>query len=162
MGLLSSSENLPKTGQPAPGFHLRDQDGKFHDLNDYKGTPIVLYFYPKDDTPGCTIEARGFRDAAKQYEDAGLKVLGVSLDKVASHKKWAEKMCLTFTLLADEEGDVAERYGVRRGLGPLTVAARVTFLIDREGKVAKIWKSVDPRVHADDVLASARSLGLAV
>lgn len=142
-------------GSKAPSFSLPDQNGKMHSLSDYKGKKVLLYFYPKDNTPGCTTEACNFRDGYKDFEKMGLVILGVSKDSVKSHKKFAEKFELPFSLLSDETGEVVEKYGSwgkkkfmgREYMGIL----RNSFLIDEEGKIAKVYESVKPNVHADEV-----------
>lgn len=144
-------------GQPAPDFTLQDQDGNPVTLSKLRGTPVVLYFYPKDDTPGCTKEACAFRDARADYETAGARVLGVSPDTVASHDKFRRKYELPFTLLADPEKTVCEQYGVwqeknmygKKSMG----VVRTTFVIDRQGIVRKVFPRVKVDGHSDAVLA---------
>ena len=145
-----------KTGDSAPSFSLFDQNGKIHKLSDYKGKYVLLYFYPKDDTPGCTIEACTLRDNWNQFKKAKLNVLGISVDNVKSHDKFVKKYNLPFTLLADEEKKVVNAYGV---WGPKTFmgklfqgTARSSFLIDPKGKIAKIYEKVKPDEHAEEVL----------
>ena len=144
-------------GEMAPDFELQTDSGKSVRLSDYRGKPVVLYFYPKDNTPGCTKEACGIRDAWSDFERRGAVVLGVSADSIASHERFKVKYQLPFTLLADSEHAVAESYGVWKpkhfaGKSFLGIV-RATFLIDAEGKVAKVWPKVDPAKHADWVLA---------
>lgn len=143
-------------GQRAPEFTLRDQDGKEHSLSDYRGQWVVLYFYPSDDTPGCTKQACDIRDAFPQFGDLHAQVLGVCTDSVESHKKFAEKHGLPFALLADAEKKAVEAYGVwgqKQGAdGPYLGTLRTSFLIDPKGNIAKIYESVNPQTHADDVL----------
>lgn len=154
--------SMIEAGQPAPDFTLPDQRGKPVTLSKLKGKPVVLYFYPKDDTPGCTKEACAFRDARKDYEKAGAKVLGVSPDDVASHDKFARKFELPFTLLADADKTVCESYGVwqeknlygRKFMG----VVRTTFVIDREGIVRKVFPRVRVGGHSDKVLEVLKSL----
>jgi peroxiredoxin Q/BCP len=143
----------------APGFAASDQDGRPRSLVEFRGRPVVLYFYPKDGTPGCTKEACAFRDAWKRFETAGAVVLGVSRDSVEKHHAFAKEHGLPFLLLADEDGAICEKYGVRSTLG---FASRVTFLVDREGKIARTFPDVDPGVHADEVLAAIAALPAAV
>jgi peroxiredoxin Q/BCP len=145
-------------GAVAPEFRLQDQNGEWHELSAYRGQWVVLYFYPKDDTPGCTTEACNFRDDIYRYRAKGTAVLGVSLDDVASHKEFAEKYELPFPLLADVEHTVAENYGVLTTLGPLKFAKRETFLIDPQGRIAKHYADVDPKAHAQQVLADLDAL----
>lgn len=140
-------------GMPAPDFMAVDHEGKMHSLGDYAGEWLLLYFYPKDDTPGCTKEACGFRDAyadLKQY----VHILGVSADSAESHKKFAEKYHLTFPLLADPERSIIESYGANGVL----FTKRTSFLIDPAGKIAKIYTSVKPEEHAPEVLADIQAL----
>lgn len=139
--------------KPAPDFRLQDQNGEWRSLADYRGQWVVLYFYPKDDTPGCTTEACNFRDDIYRFKAKGAAVLGVSLDDVASHKEFADKYELPFPLLADTDEQVARQYGVLTTLGPLKFAKRETFLIDPQGKVARHYTDVDPKAHAAEVLA---------
>ena len=146
----------PAVGQAAPAFKLQDQAGKWHTLADYKGKWVALYFYPKDDTPGCTTQACGFRDNIFAFNKEGAVILGVSLDDVASHKEFAEKHSLPFSLLADTDKAVSKKYGV---LGYAGMAAkRETFLIDPQGKVAKHYASVDPKGNSVEVLADIKAL----
>lgn len=140
----------------APSFSLPDQDGKVHKLSDYLGKWVLLYFYPKDDTSGCTKEACMIRDELPNFKKLKCKILGVSVDSVASHKKFTDKYGLPFTLLSDENKKVVAKYGVwqeksmygRKYMGTL----RSSFLIDPSGKVAKIYEKVDPSKHAEEVL----------
>jgi peroxiredoxin Q/BCP len=146
----------PAVGQAAPAFKLQDQAGKWHSLSDYKGKWVALYFYPKDDTPGCTTQACGFRDNIFAFNKEGAVILGVSLDDVASHKEFAEKHSLPFALLADTEKAVAKNYGV---LGYAGMAAkRETFLINPQGMIAKHYASVDPKGNSAEVLADIKAL----
>lgn len=145
-----------KAGDKAPDFSLPDQDGKKHKLSDYKGSWVLLYFYPKDFTPGCTKEACGIRDNFAGFGKIGAEVLGVSADSVESHKKFAQKHQLPFRLLADEEKQVVKLYEVwqrKKIMGrEFFGTKRTSFLIDPAGKVAKIYKTVKPAVHAQEVL----------
>jgi peroxiredoxin Q/BCP len=144
-----------KIGTKAPSFSLPDQDGKMHALADYLGKKVLLYFYPKDDTPGCTTEACTFRDGYKEFQDMGLVILGVSADAVKSHKKFAEKFDLPFPLLSDEHKEVCEAYDVwklKKFMGREYMGIeRTSFLIDEQGKIAKIYEKVKPTEHADEV-----------
>jgi peroxiredoxin Q/BCP len=144
-------------GTLAPDFDLQDQYGTSHKLSEYRGKRVVLYFYPKDDTPGCTTEACGFRDNFIDYKMAGITVIGISKDTVKSHAKFAEKFELPFTLLADPDHKVSELYGVwgeKTFMGKKTMGInRTTFLIDEEGKLKEIMPKVNPKGHAEDVLA---------
>jgi peroxiredoxin Q/BCP len=149
-------------GRPAPDFTLPDQEGHAVTLSALRGAPVVLYFYPRDNTPGCTKEACAFRDARAEYEKLGAKVLGVSPDSVASHRKFAEKHGLPFALLADPEHQVCERYGVWKekilyGKKVMGVE-RTTVVIDRNGNVRKIFPKVKVEGHAAAVLDALRGL----
>jgi thioredoxin-dependent peroxiredoxin len=139
-------------GQAAPDFELRDESGRTVRLSDFRGSPVVLYFYPRDDTPGCTTQAYGIRDAFQSFRERGAVVLGVSIDGEDAHRRFREKHDLPFALLADPERRLGETYGVVRE-GTSTYA-RSTFVIDAAGNVAKVMRRVDPRTHADDVLAA--------
>jgi peroxiredoxin Q/BCP len=149
-------------GKKAPAFSLKDQAGQAHSLKDYAGQPLVLYFYPKDDTPGCTKEACSFRDNLPDFKKVKAAVLGVSVLDTASKAKFAKKHDLNFPLLADEDHAVAEKYGAwqeksmygKKYLG----VARISYLIDADGKVAKRWDKVQVDQHADDVLAAIKAL----
>jgi peroxiredoxin Q/BCP len=147
----------PQIGDIAPQFELEDQEGKTHKLSDYLGTPVVLYFYPKDNTPGCTAQACSFRDSFAEYRQKGITVLGVSKDSAKSHAKFQDKFSLPFTLLADVEHKVAEAYGVwvqKKFMGREYMGMeRTTFIIDKDGKIVHILEKVKPQDHAKDVLA---------
>lgn len=151
-----------KLNQKAPAFSLPDQAGKIHSLKDYLGQWVVLYFYPKDDTPGCTKEACGFRDNLPKFKKMDAIIFGVSADSSAKHEKFATKYKLPFTLLSDEKKEVLEKYSVwakkkfmgREYMGIL----RTTFLINPEGKIAKIYESVKPETHAEEILKELKSL----
>ena len=149
---------MVEEGKPAPDFELASDSGKPVRLSSLRGKPVVLYFYPKDDTPGCTTQACGIRDAYDKFEQAGAVVLGVSPDSVRNHVKFKEKYNLPFTLLADPEHGLAERYGVwkeRNTYGKKSMGIeRSTFVIDAEGNVAKTMRRVRPDTHAADVLAA--------
>jgi thioredoxin-dependent peroxiredoxin len=148
-----------QAGLMAPAFRLQDQTGAWHQSQDYRGHWLVLYFYPKDDTPSCTAEACEFRDNIFAFQKAGATVLGISVDDVASHKKFAEENSLPFTLLADSSKETAKSYGVlKRFLGVMEVASRETFLIDPQGRIAKHYGGVDPKGHSLAVLADLRAL----
>lgn len=157
--LLPLANAAPAVGAAAPDFRLQDQNEKWHSLEDYRGQWVVLYFYPKNDTPGCTTEACNFRDDIYRYRAKGAAVLGVSLDDVESHQAFAEKYELPFPLLADIEHEAATRYDVLTKLGPLKFAKRETFLIHPDGKIARHYRNVDPETHAQEVLADLASLG---
>ncbi len=145
-------------GQPAPEFELPDQDGQLHSLEDYRDRWVVLYFYPKDGTPGCTTEACEFRDNIFAYREMNVQILGVSLDDVESHKRFAEDYALPFPLLADPEGTSAEAYGVKTKFAGMTLAKRQTFIIDPDGNLAKHYEKVNPDTHSADVLSALEAL----
>jgi len=156
--LTASSSSIAglKVGEKAPNFSLQDQNNVTHTLSDYEGQWVVLYFYPKDDTPGCTTQACDFRDAVKRIIVSKAIVFGLSLDSVTSHKLFAEKYNLPFSLLADETGEVSELYDSLRKL--LSYAKRNTFIVDPKGKIAKIYLSVDPKTHSEMVLSDLSNL----
>lgn len=148
-------EGLLSTGHPAPEVSGQDQDGKPVQLKSLRGKPVVVYFYPRDGTPGCTEEACAFRDVWSRYTSAGIVVIGVSTDDSASHKKFAQEYGLPFQLVADPQRIWARAFGVPTMLG---MSSRVSFLIDRDGSIAKVYADVDPGVHANQVLADAGRL----
>jgi peroxiredoxin Q/BCP len=146
-----------KVGDKAPDFSLTDEHGRPVNLKDFLGKkPVVLYFYPKDFTPGCTAEACSFRDDYKAYEEKGAVVIGVSLDSVESHKRFSEKYNLPFLILSDNRKEVAKAYGVL-GIGGL-LAKRVTFIIDKEGTIAAVFSKVDVKRHSQEVLKALDEL----
>jgi peroxiredoxin Q/BCP len=148
--------NLPQQGQPLPEIDLTAEDGSRVGPDDLAGQKTVLYFYPKDDTPGCTKEACAFRDRMGDYGEAVIKVYGVSLDSPESHREFREKYNLNFPLLTDEDGRAAEALGVLRDNG--AVANRVTFLLAPDGNIAKVYPEVSPETHADEILDDAGSI----
>jgi peroxiredoxin Q/BCP len=149
----------PAVGAAAPEFRLQDQSGKWHQLKDYRGKWVVLYFYPKDDTPGCTTQACEFRDNIFAYRDIGAVILGISVDDVASHKDFAEKHSLPFPILADAEKTTATAYGtLTKYLGITELARRDTFIIDPKGNVARHYAKVNPKGHSELVLADLKQL----
>ena len=148
----------PAVGNTAPGFRLQDQNSEWHGLEDYRGRWVVLFFYPKADTPGCAKEACEFRDNFVAFEELGVAVVGISLDNVSSQKKFADKYHLPFLLVSDAEKVVAGLYGVRRGFGFFSFASRQTFLINPDGRIAKHYKKVTPRTHSGEVLADLKTL----
>jgi peroxiredoxin Q/BCP len=150
--LLSHSAS-PSEGSSAPDFSLPSQEGSPVSLKDYRGKWVVLYFYPKDQTPGCSREAHNFQVDQPKYAERNAVVLGVSLDSVDSHKKFCAKEGLNFKLLADTDHKVTDSYGSLTNLGVVKFAARHTFLIDPTGKIAKAYTSVDPLKHSAEVLA---------
>jgi thioredoxin-dependent peroxiredoxin len=149
----------PEVGMTAPAFRLQDQAGAWHGSSDYRGKWLVLYFYPKDDTPGCTTQACEFRDNLFAFNKLDAVVVGVSVDDVASHQAFAEEHSLPFTLLADSTKETAKAYGVLRSvLGLMEIASRETFIIDPEGRIAKHYRGVDPKGHSQAVLKDLRAL----
>jgi thioredoxin-dependent peroxiredoxin len=155
---ITSAADL-ELGGSAPAFKLQDQNGKWHELKDYRGKWVVLYFYPKDQTPGCTTQACEFRDNIFAFRDAGAVVLGISVDDVQSHKKFSDKHGLPFPILADSTKETAKQYGVlKKFLGTLEAARRDTFVIDPEGRIVKRYVDVDPKGHSQAVLKDIREL----
>ncbi len=149
-------------GKKAPDLTLPDQDGKNHSLSDYRGKTVLLYFYPKDMTPGCTVEACSFRDSMNDLKGAGIQVLGISVDSVESHKKFAEHFHLNFPILSDVNKKVVQDYGVwgdRKFLGIKYVGtSRESFLIDAKGVIVKHYEKVKPATHVAEVLKDAQAL----
>jgi peroxiredoxin Q/BCP len=144
----------PQVGTAAPGFMLPSQDGQQVSLKDYSGKWVVLYFYPKDFTSGCTIEAHNFQRDQEQYAKKNAVVLGVSVDNVDSHKKFCAKEGLNFKLLADSDHKVSDEYGSLMNLGITQIAKRNTFIIDPAGKIARVYTGVDPNKHSQEVLVA--------
>ncbi|CAN1530055.1 Bcp Peroxiredoxin [Methylophilaceae bacterium] len=156
---LKSASSVPlKVGVPAPTFSLLDQSGQLRTFDEFKGRWLVLYFYPKDNTPGCTKEACHFRDDHSALQQYGANVVGISVDSPAAHAQFANKYRLPFPLLADTSGLVAKSYGALINLGWLKLAKRHTFLIDSDGKVAKVYVNVDPNSHSDTLLSDLKAL----
>jgi peroxiredoxin Q/BCP len=155
---LLSHSAAPVEGSSAPDFTLPSQEGSSVSLKDYRGKWVVLYFYPKDQTPGCSREAHNFQVDQTKYSERNAVVLGVSLDSVDSHKKFCAKEGLNFKLLADTDHKVTDSYGSLTNLGVVKFAARHTFLIDPSGKIAKAYTSVDPLKHSAEVLAELDGL----
>lgn len=154
----SQAANVPKSGDVAPAFRLMDQNGEIKKLSDFSGQWVVLYFYPKDDTPGCTKEACAFRDDLASLEKLGAKVVGISVDDSDSHAKFAAKYHLPFPLLADEDGKVAESYRALANLFVVKIAKRYTFLIDPKGKISKVYMSVDTSRHSQEIVDDLKNL----
>ena len=148
-------KTVPDRGQPLPDVEFVTESGERLPAADLAGSKTVLYFYPKDDTPGCTKEACAFRDRMPDYEEANVRVYGVSLDSPESHRRFREKHNLNFPLLTDEGGRASEALGV---LGERGYANRVTFLLDLEGKISKVYPEVSPETHADEILEDAAEL----
>ena len=157
LGILALSISLTATavevGEPAPAFELSDQYGEAHSLADFRGQWLVVFFYPKADTPGCTTEACNFRDNIYAIRGAGAEVVGISVDSVADQKKFSDKYKLPFTILSDAGGETSDRYGVLRKIGEMEIANRESFLVDPDGIVVKHYERVDPETHTQDVIA---------
>jgi len=158
LGLQAAHAAELAVNDPAPAFTLKDQAGQAHALADYRGHWVVLYFYPKDDTPGCTTEACSFRDDIPRLRALGVQILGVSVDDSESHARFADKYHLPFPLLADTGGQVATAYDSLWSLGPLRFARRNTFIIDPQGRIAKIYRSVKPAGHSREIQSDIEAL----
>ena len=152
------AEDMLAVGSPAPDFKLQDQNGDWHALEDYEGEWLAVYFYPKDDTPGCTKEACNFRDNIYAFKAIGANVVGVSVDDVDSHKEFADKYKLPFTLLADMDGEMSKSYGVLRDWKLTKIASRQSFIVGPDGTIAKHYEDVDPETHTQEVLADLEAL----
>lgn len=155
---LARGAETPKAGDPAPGFSLPDQNGRTRTLADFRDKWLVLYFYPRDDTPGCTRQACIFRDDWQRLVTMGAEVVGVSVDDAASHLAFAKKFSLPFSLLADTKGDAAARYGSIRDLGLIKFARRNTFLIDPEGRIARVYRSANTAKNSQEVIEDLQKL----
>ena len=149
--------DAPVVGSDAPSFNLQDQNGDWHKLEDYSGQWLAVYFYPRDDTPGCTTEACNFRDNIHAFKAIGAAVVGISVDDVDSHKEFSDKYKLPFTILADSDNKTSNAYGVLRDYKLIKIASRQSFLISPEGKIAKHYDDVDPDKHTDEVLADIKN-----
>jgi len=150
----ASAAAVPEAGQLAPDFSLPSQDGSPVSLHDFRGHWVVLYFYPKDGTSGCTLEAHNFQRDIAKFEQANAVILGVSVDSTGSHQEFCAKQGLTFKLLADTQKKVSAQYGSLHDFVAVKIAARNTFLIDPEGKIVKVWTGVGPSHHSEEVLAA--------
>ena len=150
----AADQPMPAAGQAAPTFTLPSQDGSEIALDSFRGKWVVLYFYPKDMTPGCTIEAHNFQRDLAKYEAVNAVIVGVSVDTPDSHKQFCTKEGLSFRLLADPQHKVVDQYGSLGHFGTMTIANRNTFLIDPNGKIVKVWTKVNPQGHSDEVLAA--------
>lgn len=157
-GQLSAGDVVPQAGSEAPVFTLPSQDGNPVNLKDLRGKWVVLYFYPKDGTAGCTLEAHNFQRDLPAYEARDAMVVGVSVDTTGSHKEFCAKQGLTFKLLSDDEKKVSAEYGSLHSILGYKIAARNTFLIDPKGKVAKVWTGVGPSMHSSEVLSALTGL----
>ena len=155
---LKIARALPRIGDVAPAFSLCDQNGEQRSLGEFRGKWLVLYFYPRDDTPGCTEQAMQFRNLMRELEGFGAAVCGVSVDDSKSHAAFARKYNLPFALLADRNGEVAARYGSLRNLGVIKFAKRNSFLVDPDGKVAKVYVGVNAGRNAADVIEDLKSI----
>ena len=156
--VLTAAFSMPEVGQPAPEFSLKNQEGKQVSLKDYRGKWVVLYFYPKDFTSGCTVEAHNFQRDIASYEKANAVILGVSVDNEESHKSFCAKEGLSFKLLADTENKVSTSYGSIMEYQGNKLSARNTFVIDPQGKIAKVFEKVKPMAHSEEVLAALADL----
>ena len=156
--VVIAADTMPQVGQAAPGFTLPSQDGTNVSLKDYKGKWVVVYFYPKDKTPGCTIEAHNFQRDLAQYDKKKAVILGVSVDSADSHKEFCAEQSLTFKLLSDQQKKVVAQYGSTMEMRGDTIAARNTFLVDPKGNVAKVWTKVEPNKHSEEVLAALNEI----
>ena len=154
----ASAGETPAVGEPAPGFKLQDQNGEWHDLMDYRGTWLAVYFYPRDQTPGCTTEACNFRDNIFAFKAIGAEVVGISVDDVESHKKFSDKYKLPFVILADEGGATSDTYGVLRDYKLVQIASRQSFLINPGGVIVKHYEDVDPDTHTQEVLTDLETM----
>ena len=153
-----ANSNLPKAGAQAPAFSLPDQNGRLRTNAEFRGRWLVLYFYPKDDTPGCTEQACTFRDDLHKLTALGAEIVGVSVDDTLSHQAFAKKYSLPFPLLADAKGELARRYGSLRDLGLIRFARRNTFLIDPQGRVAKVYLSASTSRNSQEVIDDLKQL----
>ena len=155
---VSAADTAPQVGQAAPDFTLSSQDGSRVSLHDFKGKWVVLYFYPKDGTHGCTIEAHNFQRDLAKYQQNGAVIVGVSVDSTSSHQEFCAKQGLTFKLLADTEKAVSRQYGSLTSLLGYKISARNTFLVNPEGRIARVWTGVSPARHSAEVLAALTQL----
>jgi len=158
MVLVASAAEAPTAGTKAPDFTLKSQEGKTVSLHDFKGKWVVLYFYPKDFTQGCTIEAHNFQADQDKYTKMNAAIVGVSVDSVDSHQKFCTTENLTFKLLADEKHEVVNTYGSTQKFGDAEVAARNTFLVDPQGTIRKVFLKVNPNPHSKEVLEALAEL----
>ena len=155
---LFAADPVPQAGQPAPDFTLPSQDGSKISLHDFKGKWVVLYFYPKDGTPGCTIEAHNFQRDLAKYEQNRAVIVGVSVDSTGSHQEFCAKQGLTFKILADTDKSVSRQYGSLTNLLGYKISSRNTFLVNPEGRIAKVWTGVSPTRHSLEVLTALTQL----
>jgi peroxiredoxin Q/BCP len=158
---VRGADNTPQPGQAAPDFTLPSQDGTKISLHDFRGKWVVLYFYPKDGTPGCTTEAHNFQRDLGRYQSLNAVIVGVSVDSPNSHQEFCAKQGLTFKLLADTEKEVSRRYGSLTNLLGFKMSTRNTFLVSPDGKIAKVWMGVSPAHHSTEVLAELEQVARA-
>jgi peroxiredoxin Q/BCP len=158
MRLVRGADNGPAAGTPAPSFTLNSQEQKAVSLQDFRGKWVVLYFYPKDFTSGCTVEAHNFQRDLAEYEKRGAVILGVSMQDEKSHQEFCAKEGLNFKLLADTKGEVSGKYGSVMNLGVTKLSARHSFLIDQQGVIRKVWTSVDVKMHSGEILTALDEL----
>ena len=155
---FTMAQTTPQVGSPAPAVNLPSNDGRQVSLNDYKGKWVVLYFYPKDFTSGCTLEAQNFQRDLAKYQNASAIILGVSVDNAESHKNFCAKEGLNFKLLADTDAKVSEAYGSVKDYDGKKMSARNTFIINPEGKIARVFTGVKPQTHSEEVLQALAEL----
>ena len=158
--VVFGNRNLPKAGNMSPDFSLLDQNGNARTSGEFRGKWLVLYFYPRDDTPGCTEQAARYRDAMRDLESLGAVVCGISVDNSESHAAFSRKYNLPFALLADRNGEIASRFGSLISLGVVKFARRNTFLVDPQGKVAKVYLGVNPAKNAQQVMDDLKKLAV--
>ncbi|MBC7984979.1 MAG: peroxiredoxin [Candidatus Obscuribacterales bacterium] len=159
IGIAPALADAPAIGKPAPAFKLQDQNGQWRTLDEYKGKWLTLYFYPKDQTPGCTTQACEFRDNIFAFRETNATIVGISVDNVDSHKKFEGAHGLPFTLLADPTKETTKAYGVlKKYMGVAELARRDTFLIDPSGRIVKIYTDVNPKGHSQAVLADIKAM----
>ena len=151
--LIMIAGDILKPGQVAPSFKLSDSEGKVHKLSDYQGKILVIYFYPKNDTPGCTAEACNLRDNFEDLTKAGINILGVSYDDTKSHQKFISKYNLPFPLLADTTKTMSEAYGAKSGLFGLFAPKRITYIVNKNGKIFHVFEKVDAKNHSQQIMA---------
>jgi peroxiredoxin Q/BCP len=149
---------LPQAGDQAPEFLLADGDGRMRQSSEWRGNWLILYFYPRDDTPGCTAEAKAFNERLPELAALKAQVVGVSVDAVDSHRAFASRLGLNFPLLADTDGKVSRRHGALNDFAILKFAKRHTFLIDPDGRIAKVYRDVDPALHPGEIIADLKRL----
>lgn len=152
------ANTMLQAGEKAPDFLLADGDGRMRPLSEWRGSWLVLYFYPRDDTPGCTAEAKNFNERLPELAALKTQVVGISVDNVDSHRAFASRLGLNFPLLADTDGQVSRRYGALNDFAILKFAKRHTYLIDPDGRIAKAYRDVEPSLHAGEIIADLKRL----